>query len=138
LIKLFDAGYGKFHVVGFSLGAQIASRIGRYVISKSKQKYILPRITGLDPGQIPSFFNTAIPELNVGDATFVDVIHGESNLFGSTKSKGNVTFWINGGYIQPSCRASFSLRKQSNISYRGFKNRNSSIWVFQLRAFAVI
>ncbi|CRK93118.1 CLUMA_CG006613, isoform A [Clunio marinus] len=103
LEKLFNNGYGNFHVIGFSLGAQISGAIGRSLIKISKGRHIIPRITGLDPGQIPPFFGGVIRNLNAGDALFVDIIHGESKFFGSPMSVGNVSFWINGGYSQPSC-----------------------------------
>lgn len=91
-------------MIGFSLGAQISGVVGRNVIKVSNQKYIVPRITGLDPGQVPPFFDRVIQNLNAGDATFVDTIHGESKFFGSASSVGNASFWINGGISQPSCK----------------------------------
>lgn len=84
--------------------------IGRCVISLSKQKYIIPRITGLDPGQIPPFFG-GLQDLNAGDAIFVDTIHGESKFFGSATSLGNASFWVNGGYSQPACKSSLFICK---------------------------
>lgn len=114
LIKLFEVGYDNFHLVGFSLGAQISGEIGRAVIRKSKHKYIVPRITGLDPGQIPSFFLHLIPNLNAGDAKFVDTIHGETKLFGSAKSVGNASFWVNSGISQPDCVSHLALSERKS------------------------
>ena len=107
---MFDAGYDKFHLVGFSLGAQISGIVGRCVISLSNQKYILPRITGLDPANIPPFFNI-IQVLNAGDAIFVDTVHGETRIFGSKYSLGNASFWVNGGISQPTCRTPIPISR---------------------------
>ena len=106
---MFDKNYGNFHLVGFSLGAQITGTIGRFVKEKSKGKHTIPRITGLDPGQLPPFFQGALQDLNAGDAVFVDTIHGETKLFGSKTSLGNASFWINGGVYQPNCSSMFFL-----------------------------
>lgn len=111
LLKLFEAGYKKFHLIGFSLGALISGSIGRHVIRHSNRKYKIPRITGLDPGQIPRFLDGIVDNLNAGDAEFVDTIHGESKYFGSAESIGNASFWINSGISQPSCRSNLSIRK---------------------------
>lgn len=106
-----EAGYTDFHLIGFSLGAQVSGAIGRSVQFKSQHRFIVPRITGLDPGMIPSFFNHVIGVLDAGDAEFVDTIHGETKLFGSAKSLGNASFWINGGVYQPSCQSVIFLCK---------------------------
>lgn len=115
LIKLYEAGYGAFHLIGFSLGAQISGAIGRNVIKMSNGVFIIPRITGLDPGQIPTFFHLSISNLNAGDAIFVDTIHCESKYFGSANSLGNASFWVNGGYTQPTCKSSFFLCKINKV-----------------------
>jgi pancreatic lipase-related protein 2 len=112
---LFDRGYGDFHVIGFSLGGQISGAIGRYVIQKSKGRYKIPRITGLDPGMIPPGFQGIIKDLNAGDATFVDTIHGETKFFGSGTSLGDASFWVNGGILQPSCQAPLFISKSTNL-----------------------
>lgn len=117
LIRLFDAAYGEFHLIGFSLGAVISGLIGRKVIDKSNKKYIIPRITGLDPGQIPPFLQN-LKNLNADDATFVDTIHGESKYFGSPSSIGHASFWINGGITQPNCKSSFFLCKNELRTFR--------------------
>lgn len=115
MIKLFDAGYDKFHLIGFSLGGQISGEIGRSLKYQSNNKYIVQRITGLDPGQLPPISFVAIKELNSGDAEFVDTIHGETKLFGSGKSLGDASFWVNGGIFQPACHSKIFLRKKQRL-----------------------
>ena len=113
MIKLFQAGYSpeKVHIIGFSLGGQIAGIIGRNVFSKSDSQYKIARITGLDPGQLPPLFGSIIQLLNENDAEFVDTIHTETESFGSRDTVGTVSFWVNGGRVQPMCRSIIPLSK---------------------------
>lgn len=115
LLKFYNLGYEKFHLVGFSLGAQISGIVGRKVIEKSKSTFKVKRITGLDPGQLPPFVQLGI--LNAGDALFVDTIHVETQFFGSAISIGNLNFWVNGAISQPMCKTSSDL---SNLKKRDF------------------
>ncbi|XP_039313434.1 pancreatic triacylglycerol lipase isoform X2 [Solenopsis invicta] len=68
----------KFHIVGHSMGGQVAGYIGR------KIKYQIPRIT---------------------DARFVDIIHTDQGFYGVAKdTAGTVDFFPNGGSrVQPGC-----------------------------------
>lgn len=111
MIKLFQAGYNpeKVHIIGFSLGGQIAGVIGRNVFRKSSYQYKIGRITGLDPGQLPPLFESVLQLLNENDAEFVDTIHTETESFGSRDTVGTVSFWVNGGQIQPMCRSIIPL-----------------------------
>ncbi|XP_020716044.1 uncharacterized protein LOC101462111 [Ceratitis capitata] len=85
------------HVIGFSLGAQVAGQTANYVANK------LPRITGLDPAK--PLFITAGNErkLSKDDADFVDVIHTDVLGRGMMHPMGHVDFYPNFGYIQPGC-----------------------------------
>ncbi|KAJ8961730.1 hypothetical protein NQ318_021330 [Aromia moschata] len=100
------------HVIGMSLGAQIAGFVGQYVTSGR-----LPRITGLDPAG-PLYHKASLDDrLDPSDADFVDVIHTNQAVFGIVPSIGHVDFWPNGGGPkQPGCsfyerfvRSGFSL-----------------------------
>jgi pimeloyl-ACP methyl ester carboxylesterase len=90
-----------FHVIGHSLGGQVAGYAGERVVG-------LGRITGLDPAG-PFFDNTGPSvRLDPSDALFVDVIHtdGAHNLLlglGTLQPMGHVDFYPNGGYDQPKC-----------------------------------
>ncbi|KAL1475065.1 hypothetical protein MTO96_037561, partial [Rhipicephalus appendiculatus] len=86
------------HVVGFSLGAQVAGFCGRHFYIATKKK--LGRITGLDPAG-PLFVNST-GCLSRDDADFVDVIHANAGSLehyhlGVDKSVGHVDFYPNGG-----------------------------------------
>ncbi|XP_036224293.2 endothelial lipase [Bactrocera oleae] len=85
------------HVIGFSLGAQVAGQTANYVKKK------LLRITGLDPAK--PLFITAGNErkLSKDDADFVDVIHTDVLGRGMMHPMGHVDFYPNFGYIQPGC-----------------------------------
>ena len=87
-----DAGSEDIHVIGFSLGAQVAN----YISNSLKPEYLLPRITGLgavigvkstnilttftiifvlDPA-LPLFVTSDIrKKLDPSDAKYVDVFH---------------------------------------------------------------
>ncbi|XP_050429449.1 pancreatic triacylglycerol lipase-like isoform X2 [Adelges cooleyi] len=87
------------HVIGFSLGAEIAAFAGKELkIGK------LPRITGLDPAY-PLYRGTNNRgHLTPSDAEFVDVIHTDGGEFGFPVPMGHVDFFPNGGFpIQPGC-----------------------------------
>lgn len=91
-----------FHIVGFSLGAQVAGATGGSLRSAR-----LPRITGLDPAgpefETPPKFRS----LSSADADFVDVIHTNGIPvvgFGIKRPVGHVDFFPNGGSFQPGCK----------------------------------
>ncbi|XP_049525981.1 pancreatic lipase-related protein 2-like [Dermacentor silvarum] len=92
------------HVVGFSLGAQVAGFCGRHFHSSVKEK--LGRITGLDPAG--PLFENSMACISKSDAQFVDVIHANAGElyqlhYGVNKSVGHVDFYPNGGSDQPGC-----------------------------------
>ncbi|CAG9801922.1 unnamed protein product [Chironomus riparius] len=105
LLKFYESGYDKFHLVGFSLGAQIAGVVGRKVIKNSDGRFKIPRITGLDPGKLMPLFGISIANLNYDDANFVDIIHAETKYFGTAEAIGHANFWVNGGISQPMCKS---------------------------------
>lgn len=84
------------HIIGHSLGAQLAARIARNV------NFVIPRITGLDPaGPLFYFLNF---HLTSSDARFVDIIHTDIGVYGLALKTGNVDFFPNYGHRpQPNC-----------------------------------
>lgn len=90
------------HLIGHSLGAQICGAAGRS-FTEQTNKYI-PRITGLDPAQPCFKTNTALMNLQKGDAAYIDIIHTDPNILGQGKPSGNSDFWPGAGLsIQPGC-----------------------------------
>ncbi|XP_071444045.1 pancreatic triacylglycerol lipase-like [Hetaerina americana] len=95
------------HIIGFSLGAQIAGFAGEGLKERGVK---LGRITGLDPASF-LFERTNLDtarKLDSGDAELVDVIHTDGSLlwtdgFGSLAPLGHVDFFPNGGQNQPGC-----------------------------------
>ncbi|XP_031351439.1 lipase member H-A-like [Photinus pyralis] len=109
-------GFGKFlcnldaygvspkniHVVGHSLGAQIAGMAGAYI--KQNCNRSVARITGLDPASIGYLCAGANEcRLDETDADFVDVIHTDSGGYGTTFNSGHTDFYPNNGIWQPNC-----------------------------------
>ncbi|XP_016919506.2 lipase member H-A-like isoform X1 [Apis cerana] len=84
------------HIIGHSLGAQLAARIARNV------NFVIPRITGLDPaGPLFYFLNS---HLISSDAKFVDIIHADIGGYGLALKTGDVDFFPNYGHRpQPNC-----------------------------------
>ncbi|KAH8248054.1 hypothetical protein KR038_012015, partial [Drosophila bunnanda] len=85
----------QLHIVGHSLGAQIAGSTGRTYRELSKGK-ILKRLTGLDPAN-PCFYDgNDLEGLRSGDARFVDIIHSNPGMLGSSKRAGDSDFFVQG------------------------------------------
>ncbi|EEC11226.1 Ves G 1 allergen precursor, putative, partial [Ixodes scapularis] len=95
----------KVHLVGFSLGAQVAGFAGRSFSRTIGKK--IGRITGLDAAG-PLFESYGF-HVSRHDAQFVDGIHTSAgtNLLkgclGMVKPYGNANFYPNGGKSQPGC-----------------------------------
>ncbi|XP_070507980.1 lipase member H-like [Chironomus tepperi] len=114
LNKIKQTGYDlkQIHFVGHSLGAHVFGKIGEIL---KADNIFLPRITGLDPAGptfnveilikmfMLSFKVPSNPGLRKGNARFVDIIHTDAGLVGTTASTGDLDFWANGGKNQPSC-----------------------------------
>lgn len=106
LVNLFDAGLAidTFHFVGHSLGSHVAGYTGRNVKSISNGKYVLPRISGLDPAGPLWYGITFAAPINPNDALFVDIIHTDLARLGAPVATGTVDFYPNGGFRnQPGC-----------------------------------
>uniref|UniRef100_A0A336LSY7 CSON003911 protein n=1 Tax=Culicoides sonorensis TaxID=179676 RepID=A0A336LSY7_CULSO len=89
------------HVIGFSLGAEVAGYIGKTL---KEWGMMLPRITGLDPAFPLYMFGGETGRLSYGDAKFVDVIHTDGGVFGYPWALGHADFFPNGGTpLQPGC-----------------------------------
>ena len=60
-------------------------------------------LSGLDPASL--FFITVSTSfrLDKSDAQYVDVIHTDAGVFGTTLASGHTDFWPNGGSSQPGC-----------------------------------
>ncbi|KAH8388029.1 hypothetical protein KR093_011224 [Drosophila rubida] len=97
LLKL-DRSYvtRNVHVVGHSLGAQIAGATGRYYQQLSGGAQ-LPRVTGLDPAN-PCFYDgfKKLPGTQSGDAAYVDLIITNPGLAGTAEDVGDGNFFAQG------------------------------------------
>ncbi|XP_025991246.2 hepatic triacylglycerol lipase [Solenopsis invicta] len=97
----------KIHVIGFSLGAEVAGFMGKALAPRK-----IGRITGLDPAY-PLYMDSGEDgHLTKADATFVDVIHTDGGHFGFPHPLGHVDFYPNGGRRrQPGCDLKSLLRR---------------------------
>jgi len=91
-----------FHIVGFSLGAQVAGKAGAVLNGLGKN---LARITGLDPAERDFMGKPSSEQLDPSDAVFVDIMHTSANSqdhgvvgpVGHREEIGDMDFWPNGG-----------------------------------------
>lgn len=64
------------------------------------------RITGLDPAG-PGFYNPQVynffKPISSKDAKFVDIIHSDGSIYGTTIRSGSADFYPNGGFMMPGC-----------------------------------
>ncbi|KAL7743484.1 hypothetical protein ACLKA6_018621 [Drosophila palustris] len=90
------------HLIGHSLGAQIAGAAGRHYQNRTGS--ILPRITGLDPAN-PCFYDgDKLPGLRKGDAKYVDLIISNPGVLGTSEEAGDANFFVGGLVsIKPGC-----------------------------------
>ncbi|KAF5276863.1 hypothetical protein FQA39_LY06414 [Lamprigera yunnana] len=101
------------HVLGHTLGGQIAGLLGEKTNLKCNQK--IGRITGLDPAGPLFKFTPENERLSKTDALFVDVIHTDS-LLGILQNCGQVDFHPNCVYEQPGCPYLPTLTNETLIS----------------------
>ncbi|KAM4636061.1 inactive pancreatic lipase-related protein 1-like isoform 2-T2 [Discoglossus pictus] len=89
------------HIIGHSLGAQIAGHVGKRIT-------LIWRLTGLDPAG-PYFHNTPDDvRLSKNDAVFVDIIHSNAKRLaelgvGIIHNCGDMDFYPNGGKEMTEC-----------------------------------
>lgn len=109
LNRKFHLALKKFHIIGHSLGAQLAGFAGEKLRKGGK---VIGRITGLDPAAPGFDFDHAAARLDPTDAMFVDVIHTDvrngalDSSLGIQRPCGHVDFYPNGGKQQPGCGTS--------------------------------
>ncbi|CAL1269475.1 unnamed protein product [Larinioides sclopetarius] len=87
------------HLIGHSLGAQIAGTAGKHVTN-------LGRITGLDPAGPGYSKNVVFDRLSSTDAELVDAIHTSiaAHGFGTTYPMARINFYPDGGKEHPKCQ----------------------------------
>ncbi|KOC68546.1 Hepatic triacylglycerol lipase [Habropoda laboriosa] len=106
LDRLGAVSLANLHVIGFSLGAEIAGFMGKALAPRK-----VGRITGLDAAY-PLYMNSGREgHLTASDAMFVDVIHTDGGNFGFPNPIGHVDFYPNGGKpLQPGCNLQSVIR----------------------------
>ncbi|XP_034471965.1 pancreatic triacylglycerol lipase [Drosophila innubila] len=127
------------HIIGFSLGGQLAGQTANHLKRKLK------RITGLDPAKPLFILGSDTRRLDATDAEFVDVVHTDTLGRGMLRPMGHVDFYPNFGALQPGCmeenpndpgscnheRAARFYAESIN-STLGFWGRQCSSWLIHL------
>lgn len=120
----------QIHLIGFSMGTQVAHFAGEWFAKKTKGRKI-GRITGLDP---PGVLSTRYPRshLNRNDSRFVDIIHSSagfvdgagairsflSRRVGIADPIGHVDIYPNGGGDHPQCTfTEISCKHDQSLKY---------------------
>ncbi|CAG0879030.1 unnamed protein product [Darwinula stevensoni] len=99
-----ETGPEKVHMIGLSLGSNIASLASRMVMETTPGRHPVKRITGLDPTLLFNFdCDDCIGGMKKEDAEFIDVIHTNIWAIGLSDPVGHVDFFPNGGLVQPGC-----------------------------------
>jgi pimeloyl-ACP methyl ester carboxylesterase len=104
LAKSTGTRMSSVHMIGHSMGAQIAAFAGHQLQLEGNEK--VDRISGLDPAA-PLYewphIESLDEVLDPGDASFVDVIHTNGKHLGVIFPSGHVDYYPNGGQHQPGC-----------------------------------
>lgn len=107
ILFLVKEGGLKLHtleIFGHSLGAHVCGIAGKQVQLFENAGNKISKIIGLDPA-LPLFsFEERDSRLSDGDADMVEIIHTNAGFFGFEAPIGTVSFYPNGGAIQPGCK----------------------------------
>lgn len=85
----------RVHLIGHSLGAQIAGYAGRHYKRLSGGQ-LLPRVTGLDPAKPCFYIDKILQGLTSEDAQYVQIIHTNPGMLGTEKQTGHADFYVGG------------------------------------------
>uniref|UniRef100_A0A6P7F436 Pancreatic triacylglycerol lipase-like n=1 Tax=Diabrotica virgifera virgifera TaxID=50390 RepID=A0A6P7F436_DIAVI len=109
---LVDQGVqlSSLHIIGMSLGAQIAGLTGKNMKSGKAA-----RVTGLDPAGPLFVLLPKSQKIGVGDGKFVDILHTNAFFNGEFNSVGDLDIWYNGGIKQPGCSV-FDILNRNGLS----------------------
>ena len=100
ILKLQSEGASlkNVHVLGVSLGGQVAGFVGYFTHGQ------IGRITGMDPSGPLFHIVDARDRLDKSDAQFVDIIHTAGRWVGNDDIQGHIDFFPNSGRSpQPGC-----------------------------------
>lgn len=113
LVNNLSTPIENIHVIGHSLGAHIAGFAGKSVKNRGME---LTWVTGLDPAA-PLFYGLP-PEnrLSDTDGLCVETLHTTQGL-GFPCALGKVSYFVNGGKLQPGCKNGFNFLEIEGCSH---------------------
>jgi hypothetical protein len=100
LLQVSGSQSARMWCAGHSLGSHVCGHTGMKMPTNQR----LGRITGMDPAG-PNFETNSDKRigLNPTAATFVDILHTDSDELGTRRDIGHVDFYPSGGADQPGC-----------------------------------
>lgn len=116
--------FPELHIIGHSLGGQIAGLTGKAVTQRTNQK--IQVIMALDPAG--PLFSIANPDERVAstDGVYVEVIHTNLGRLGFNEPIGQADFFPNFGVIMPGCESDITgqcSHSRSHLFYAESINR---------------
>ena len=99
-------GPESLHLIGFSLGSNIAGGAAKYIMLRTGRT--VRRISALD--NPPNFHSQ--PKLAITDADFIDVTYSMLGFRAKFKTVGHVQFFANGGVKQKNCPHFFPFARK--------------------------
>ncbi|XP_067127207.1 endothelial lipase-like isoform X1 [Centruroides vittatus] len=96
------------HLIGFSLGGQVAGFTGKRLNKVS-------RISAIDPAGVCFDAFPVKYRLNRTDADFVDLLITTAGEIGMVIPVGHINIYLNGGHIQPGCSGKVINRVRGDI-----------------------
>nr|XP_022910632.1 pancreatic triacylglycerol lipase-like [Onthophagus taurus] len=109
LVITLELDLNKIHIIGHSLGAQIAGFTGQRVMKRLYRR--IGRISALDAAGPIFNFNTESYRLDRNDANFVDAIHTNNFFFGYYGPCGTVDVFVNNGIFQEGCPTIYDIMR---------------------------
>lgn len=65
---------------------------------------MVPAILGLDPAKVLFSVENSVNRLRIGDASYVEIIHTSTDIFGFRAPIGDCDIYVNGDSNQEKCR----------------------------------
>lgn len=129
LVKEGGQTLTQIYVIGYSLGANIASVVGKKV-----QMGKVHTIISLDPAGMLFYADSKLSErTDVTDAEYVEVIITNGRNIGMDTPLGHANFYLNDGSTQPGCNTELCSHERSVHFFAESINSTTGFWGIQCK-----